>query len=473
MGVKIVEGGVSINSEPAKSSGNLPLARATSQLSGVMWLYNAMPRISSLACQVYYRLTVGGARVEPEGAVLLVANHTNSLMDPPLVVVAAQRRVRFMAKSTLFTHPGISWLVKAVGSVPVYRQQDDRKLLSQNFDSFRDVSSALAEGHAVGIFPEGISHSASRLQPLKTGAARIALGAAVKIGNAFPIVPMGLVFRDRRTFRSAAHVIVGNAFEWDDLAGRPPTDKEAVRELTRRIEASMRTVTLNLHDWSDEQLVRCAERVWRAEFDVSADALDEMARLRAGTNALAQLRLGEESKWRPLARALRAHDRMLTRLGLTPRTLREQVSSDAALRWTITRVPQLAFVPLAAIGFVLFWIPREITAAVAEKLARAEGEDAVPTYRVLAGFLFFAIWFLLLAIASSFVLGAWGGLIVLLALPFVAFSALAVGDSRRLTWEAIRRFFVLRSQRDRVAALRERQRALAVQLQQLFEGEAV
>ena len=435
-----------------------------------MWLYSAMPAISSLTCRVYYRLTVGGARVAPEGPVLLVANHTNSLMDPPLVVVASQRKVRFMAKSTLFTHAGISWLVKAVGSVPVYRQQDDRKAVSQNFDSFRDVSSALAEGHAVGIFPEGISHSASRLQPLKTGAARIALGAAIKIGRSFPIVPMGLVFRDRRTFRSAAHVIVGDEFAWDDIAGRGPNDKEAVRDLTRRIEASMRTVTLNLHDWTDEQLVRCAERVWRAEFAVSTAARDEMARLHAATNALAQLRLGEESRWRPLARALRAHDRVLTRMGLTPHTLKEQVTSEIALRWTLSRIPQLAFVPLAAVGFVLFWIPREITAAVAEKLARPEGEDAVPTYRVLAGFLFFSGWFMLLAIASSFFVGAWGGVLVFLTLPFIALSTLAVGDSRRLTWEAIRRFFVLRVQRDRVTALRERQRALAEQLRQLYEG---
>jgi hypothetical protein len=268
-------------------------------------------------------------------------------------------------------------------------------------------------------------------------------------------------------------VIVGDAFAWDDLAARGPNDKEAVRELTRRIEASMRAVTLNLHDWSDEQLVRCAESVWRAEFEVSKDARDEMARLHAATNALAQLRLGEESKWRPVARALRAHDRMLTRLGLTPRTLRQQVTADAALRWTLKRIPQIAFVPLAALGYVLFWIPREITAMVAEKLARPEGEDAVPTYRVLAGFLFFTIWFVLLAIASSFVVGAWGGLLVFLALPFVALSALAVGDSRRLTWEAVRRFFVVRTQHDRVTALRARQHALAEELRQLYEGASV
>jgi glycerol-3-phosphate O-acyltransferase/dihydroxyacetone phosphate acyltransferase len=435
-----------------------------------MWLYPALPAISHLACRVYYRLTVGGARVAPDGPVLLVANHTNSLMDAPLMVVAAQRKVRFMAKYTLFTHPGISWLVKAVGSVPVYRQQDDRTLVSQNFDSFRDVSSALAEGYAVGIFPEGVSHSASRLQPLKTGAARIALGAALKIGRAFPVVPMGLVFRDRRTFRSSAHVVVGDPFAWDDIARCGPNDKEAVREMTRRIEASMRSVTLNLHDWADEQLVRCAERVWRAEFPVSTDARDQMERLRTTTNALARLRLGEETRWRPLARTLRAHDRMLARMGLTPRTLKEQVTSDVALRWTLSRLPQLAFVPVAAVGFALFWIPREVTVAVAEKLARPEGEDTVPTYRVLAGFLFFSIWFLLLAVAASLLAGVWGGVLVLVALPLVAVAALAVGDSRRLTWDAVRRFFVLRLQRERVADLRERQRALAGQLRQLFEG---
>jgi hypothetical protein len=234
----------------------------------------------------------------------------------------------------------------------------------------------------------------------------------------------------------------------------------------------MRAVTLNLHDWSDEQLVRCAERVWRAEFPVSTDVRDEMTRLHAATNALARLRLGEDTRWRRVARALRAHDRMLTRMGLTPRTLNEQVSSDAALRWTLSRIPQIAFVPLAAIGYVLFWIPREITAAVAEKLARPEGEDAVPTYRVLAGFLFFSIWFVLLAVASSVVVGLWGSLVVLLGLPFVAFGALAVGESRRLTWDAIRRFFVLRVQRERVAALRERQRSLAADLRRLYDATA-
>ncbi|MFI5312426.1 MAG: 1-acyl-sn-glycerol-3-phosphate acyltransferase [Gemmatimonadales bacterium] len=434
-----------------------------------MWLYRMMPAISTTACHTYYRLTVGGAAVPPAGPVLLVANHTNSLMDPALVTVASRRPVRFMAKAPLFVHPGIGWLVRAVGSVPVYRQMDDPKLVAQNYDSFRDVHIAIAAGFAVGIFPEGISHSGSRLQPLKTGAARIAIGAAQRIGRAFPIVPMGLVFRDRRTFRSSARVIVGESCVWDDLAARGPGDKEAVRELTRRIDASMRAVTLNLHDWRDEHLVRCAEGVWSAEFGASHDARGQLERLRVATDALARLRLGEDSDWRRVARELNVHDRILSRLGLTPVSLRAQVSTEAATIWMLRRLPLVLMLPLAGLGLVLFWFPRELAGAIGARLAKSEGEDAVPTFRVLYGGVIFLLWFLTLAIAAAFLFGAVAGALVFVALPVVAFGALAVGESRRLSWTAIRRFFTLHLERERVATLRIRQRAIAERLRNLFD----
>lgn len=101
-------------------------------------------------------------------------------------------------------------------------------------------------------------------------------------------------------------------------------------------------------------------------------------------------------------------------------------------------------------------------------MARTEGEDAVPTFRVLYGCVIFIVWFLLLAVAASLALGVWGGVLVFLSLPVFAFGALVVGESRRLSWVTIRRFFVMRSQHERVLKLRERQRALAERLRDLF-----
>lgn len=431
-----------------------------------------MPAISRLVTHSYYRLTVGGSAPPANGPVLVVANHTNSLMDPALIVVAAGRTVRFMAKAPLFTYPGLGWLVRAVGSVPVYRTQDDPKGVRQNYDVFRDVHQALADGYALGIFPEGTSHSASRLKPLKTGAARIALGAAQRIGRAFPIVPFGLVFRDRRTFRSAAHVIVGASPAWDDLAQRGSDDKDAVRELTRRIEASMRAVTLNLQDWSDEQLVRCAERVWHAEWGGAPDAKAEVERLRVTTEALARLRSGEDHAWRRVARELRGHDRLLSRLRLTPETLKVQLTGEAAVVWMLRRLPLLLLLPLAALGLALFWLPRELAGQLGAKLAIKEGEDAVPTFRVLYGTVIFLLWFLLLAVGVGLAAGVAVGFVTFFALPAVAFAALYVSEWREFSWHALRRFWIMRLHRDRVAELRERQRALGLALRTLYESAA-
>ena len=105
-------------------------------------------------------------------------------------------------------------------------------------------------------------------------------------------------------------------------------------------------------------------------------------------------------------------------------------------------------------------------------MARSEGEDAVPTFRVLYGCVIFIVWFLLLAAAASLAVGVWGGVLVFLSLPAFAFGALVVGESRRLSWVTIRRFFVMRSQRGRVRNLRERQRALAERLRDLFTTAA-
>lgn len=426
-----------------------------------------MPLISSLAVRAYYRVTVTGTRIPANGPVLLVANHPNSLVDPVLVVVAAGRTVRFLTKAPLFDDKLIGWLVAAVGSVPVYRQQDDRTKLSQNLDSFRDVHAALAKGDAVGVFPEGITHSASRLAPLKTGAARIAIGAAQLLRRDFPIVAMGLVFRDRDLFRSEAHVIISEPLRWDDLVGDVAA-RASVRELTARIDALMRSVTLNLERWEDEPLVRAAELVWRAEFGATGAAADELDRLRLTTEALGALRDGSATDWQETATRLGTHARELEGLGLTPAALHGEARVGQALGWTIGRIPLLLLLPLSTLGALVFWLPRWITTTGAAKLTLAEGPESLVTHRVLLGAVVFLIWFALVAAVVWSLAGPWWALLSLVVQPLWAFAAMTVGDGRRRAWGSVRRFFLRRREREHLEALRERQRELARQLRALY-----
>ena len=434
-----------------------------------MWLLPLLPRIASLATRTYYRLSRAGERVPSSGPLLVVANHPNSLLDPALVSVAADRPVRFLAKAPLFSDRLVGWLVRGAGSIPVYRRQDDAAQVGRNEEMFAAVHAALAGGAAVGIFPEGLSHSNPSLAPLRTGAARIALGAAAtRGGDAFPIVPVGLVFRDKDVFRSEALLVVGRPVEWNDLATRGETDADRVRLLTNRIDAALREVTVNLERWEDAPVVETAEAIWAAEFGAEPDDVHRLERTHEAARLLGRLRADGDPRWEPLARDVRIHTRALARLRLRPSDLAApEPTTGGAIRWSLRQLPFAASALLAAIGAAIYWLPYRATGWIAQRVGAPE--DIRSTWKLLLGALLHVAWTLLLAAlaASS---GGWvAGLAALAVLPVLALLALHVVERWGRAREDARRFFLLR-RGERLADLRARQRALAERLRALREG---
>jgi 1-acyl-sn-glycerol-3-phosphate acyltransferase len=432
-----------------------------------MWLLPLFARVSSLALRTFYRFEVAGARVPPRGPALLVANHPNSLLDPATVVAAAGRPVRFLAKAPLFSDASVGWLVRGAGAIPVFRAQDDPAKMGANEDSFRAAHEALAGGDAVGIFPEGTSHSEPSLAPLKTGAARIALGAAARAGGAFPVVPVGLVFRRKERFRSAALAVVGEPVPWDDLAGAGPDDAVAVRELTRRIDEALREVTVNVERWEDAPLVQCAEQVYAAEFGMADDPAERVEREGEAATILARVRRDDLGAWRELARQVARHARVLRTLGLRPADLRLEPRLRTALGWTLRR---LAFfllgVPLAALGTAVFFVPYRLT-GVLEARAKPE-HDVRATYKLLVGAVCHLTWVLLLAAVTGILIGWKSGVAALLVLPALGLLTVAVRNRWDEAVDDARRFFLLRRRRaDLLPELRGRQHALAERLEAL------
>jgi 1-acyl-sn-glycerol-3-phosphate acyltransferase len=143
-------------------------------------LRRAITAVLRFALRVFFRRieVVGAARVPPRGGCLFVLNHPNGLVDPVFLLCFAPRRVSFLAKSPLFRMPFIGFFVRALDSIPVYRRQDEGADTSRNRETFSNAAALLRRGGTIAICPEGASHSEPYLLPLKTGAARIALGAA-------------------------------------------------------------------------------------------------------------------------------------------------------------------------------------------------------------------------------------------------------------------------------------------------------
>lgn len=433
-----------------------------------MWLAPILSQVSNAALRVYYRLHRGGGTVPPNGPVLLVANHPNSLLDPAMVALAARRRVRFLAKAPLFTDPLVGFLVRGAGSIPVYRKADDPSQVSRNEEMFRAVHDALAEGSAVGIFPEGMSHSEPSLAPIKTGAARIALGTLAAHGVRVPIIPVGTVFRDKNMFRSEALVTVGQPIAWDDLSPGAGGDGGAVHELTQRIERALRDVTVNLEQWEDAALVEVAEAIYAAEFGTASDAAAWVARLRATTETLTQLRRTSDGSV-PLAKDVARHARILQRLGLRPRDLVENPKRPGAVWWLIRRLPLGGIIPVAvlAVGTAVFVVPYRLT-AVLEKRARPK-DDVRATHKLLTGAIVFPLWILTLAIVIGATMGAFAGLVALAALPALGLFTVGLHEQWGQARAEAARYVVIRRRRDVIDPLRDHQRELAVRLKAVVE----
>ncbi len=187
-------------------------------------------------------------RIPPDGPVLFVANHPNSLLDPPLIGWVAQRPVHFFAKAPLFEAPVFGALLHALGMVPAYRGSDDPSQVRRNLETLRAGAAWLVKGAAVGIFPEGKSHDLTRVEMIRSGAARLALQAVID-GAPVTIVPLGLNYERKERFRSAVWVRVGKPIEAAVvLREHAGEERKALRHLTAEIGQRLKEVVVHLNE---------------------------------------------------------------------------------------------------------------------------------------------------------------------------------------------------------------------------------
>jgi glycerol-3-phosphate O-acyltransferase/dihydroxyacetone phosphate acyltransferase len=198
------------------------------------------------------RLEVTDAgRLPRDRPVLLVANHFNGFLDPVVVTAALRRLPRFIAKDTLTKVPLAGLLLRRVGVVFVRRRADSPDAPgTANADAFAECHAALAKRDLVAIFPEGTTHDRPQLDPIKTGAARIALGARAAGATDLVVLPVGITFPDKLDLRPSALVQLGEPIALDGLVdpGVGPDDHDAVGAVTTAIDVGLRAVSPDFPD---------------------------------------------------------------------------------------------------------------------------------------------------------------------------------------------------------------------------------
>lgn len=345
-----------MTSDPAKGDGAAP--RATGRFPR---------RLARLIANLVYReidIAVDPRTSGVRGPIIAVSNHFGGLADGVLLVDAAPRMPRIVARDAIWKVPVAGQIMSAIGGIPVHRAADSGP--GSNDQMFASCYRALAQGDMILIFPEGVTQDVPHIAPVKTGAARMALGARAAGTRGIQVVPVGVHYEDKAVFRSRVLVNIGAPLDIDSWAAAQgvrggANDHEAVQSLTALIESGLRTAAPNFPDWPTARAYTAAAEV------LLHDVAQGASPLRYGDTQLLAKRLqsadedGEAARRagsyrESLARA-RTSDTIVAGRGGRRRPMQGQS------RWRDVFL-SLILLPYAVIGVIVGFLPWLLVQAV-------------------------------------------------------------------------------------------------------------
>lgn len=389
--------------------------------------------------RLFYReISVCGAeRLPANGPWLIASNHPNGLLDPIVLRLGLQQPVGFLAKSTLFGNPLGRLAMLSFGGLPAYRQVDGQDT-GKNQETFELCRAVLRRGQLLSLFPEGVSHSDPALRPFKTGAARIALSyqdqRAELGGEPLWLVPIGLTYTAKETFRSAAALTVGQPIDVAAFAASHADPTHAARELTTLLEQRL----------ADAVLQADSQELWRGllavaawtDADAARDLTLRQQRARRLAARWAELSASDPQAAAQLQEQAQSMVRMLRAVGLEdPLALEDPPLQPLRLARQLASLVLLA--PLALVGALLGWLPYRAVRPLARKLAGTE-TDLISTIKALLGALVMAVWWSLQTALAGALWGWQAALALALLGPLGGWVALRWNDRLELRRDALR-----------------------------------
>ena len=178
------------------------------------------------------RSVAGADNIPATGGAVLAMTHFGYLefaLVEWVTWLTTRRRVRFLAKQSVFDKPVVGWLMRGMRHIAV-----DMKAGAA---AYAAAVRALRDGEIIGVFPEAGVSASFRVRDLKTGAVRLAAEAGVPV---IPVAVWGgqrlMTKRHRVRFGERFGVPVSFAFG-TPLHPEPTTDVHtATDELRQRMQ---------------------------------------------------------------------------------------------------------------------------------------------------------------------------------------------------------------------------------------------
>lgn len=142
--------------------------------------YHFLHVLARAAAFVYFRAYVRRRRNLPRKGPVIISPVHRSNLDVPLLGATCPRRLRYLAKGSLFESRFWAWFLTVVGGFPLDRgAKADRGAL-------KAALGVLERGEALVVFPEGERKAGPTVYPMMDGAVWLSVRSGA------PILPVGI-----------------------------------------------------------------------------------------------------------------------------------------------------------------------------------------------------------------------------------------------------------------------------------------
>lgn len=379
-------------------------------------LYNILKLLFRTAFRFFFRRTfrLNPERFPEKGPLLICANHPGAFLDPIVVAASCKRRVYFLAKAAVFKGAFAKWLLPKFNMIPIYRKQDDPAQMHKNDETFAKCYEHLLAGDAILIFPEGLSATGRKLHDIKTGAARITLGAAAlsEFKEQVKIICIGLNYDDPHLFRQDVLVGYSEPIVVNDYrALYEENPKKGVDALSEEISKRLKNEIVHIEHEEADGITAQVEKLYRAELigDKIQSAelkLRELEMIRNISLAVKYFLSTDRSKVDSVVGKIKSYFWKLDELGFSDRLIRKgRKQASRYLYWVGEMLLIVLGFPFFIYGATINYIPFYTASYLSRKLvSQREYFGAVG---VAAGMFLFLIWYAMAALILLYQDFAW------------------------------------------------------------------
>ena len=371
-------------------------------------IYRFFEFILKISVKLYFkRKVIVGKNNIPKGKpVMFVANHPGAFMDPIVIGTYTDRSLYYIARGESFKNKFSAWFFKRLRMIPVYRKEETPELTHKNDAVFGACFSHFENGRSLMIFPEGTSKIEYRLRKVKSGAARIALGAEAK--NNFElgltIVPIGITYSNPMNFRTDVQINFGSPIPIKNYKESYQKDSFATaKSLTKEIESAIKNEMLLIEYRENDEVFEQLQKLYFDEMVSRFESpdLNESEKLEVKNNlikAIDYFKSSEPDLSNNLEQLLNEYFIKMKDVELKhPDFNKRLVCGKSSVT---THVLCLIFgLPIFSIGAILNYIPYRLSGVLTEKFSQRD--DFTGGLRLVIGMFLFLITYVIWVIVST------------------------------------------------------------------------